>query len=125
MTNEQSRTDANSRDRSPDHQYSLTIEQAVQDIAAVLDDAQVDKAVVYGTSYGTYLAAGIGVRHPNRVHAMVLDSPLLSAHDIDAVRDETRRVLWDGNEPEAAELSDTDSLLPVPNDEVTCAPEEL
>ena len=84
---------------------ALTIEQAVNDIAAVLDDAQVDKAVIYGTSYGTYLAAGIGVRHPDRVHAMVLDSPLLSAHDIDAVRDETRRVLWDGGDPEAADLA--------------------
>ena len=42
---------------------------------------------IYGTSYGTYLAAGFGVRHPDRVHAMVLDSPVLSAHDIDAVRD--------------------------------------
>lgn len=84
---------------------ALTIEQAVNDIAAVLDDAQVDKAVIYGTSYGTYLAAGVGVRHPDRVHAMVLDSPLLSADDIDAVRDETRRVLWDGARPDAAELA--------------------
>ena len=84
---------------------ALTIEQAVNDIAAVLDDAQVDRAVIYGTSYGTYLAAGTGVRHPDRVHAMVLDSPLLSADDIDAVRVETRRVLWDGDAPEAAELA--------------------
>src|SRR4030088_398128 len=30
MTNEQPRTDANSRDRSPDHQYSLTIEQTAE-----------------------------------------------------------------------------------------------
>ena len=36
---------------------------------------------------------------------MVLDSPLLSADDIEAVRDETRRVLWDGADPEAAELA--------------------
>jgi proline iminopeptidase len=84
---------------------ALTIDQAVNDIAAVLDDAQVDRAVIYGTSYGTYLAAGTGVRHPDRVHAMVLDSPLLSADDIDAVRVETRRVLWDGDAPEAAELA--------------------
>ena len=65
---------------------ALTIDAAVDDIAAVLDDAHVESAVVYGTSYGTYLAAGLGVRHPGRVHAMVLDSPLLSADDIDAVR---------------------------------------
>jgi hypothetical protein len=30
MSDEQSRTDANSRDRSPDHQYTLTIEQTAE-----------------------------------------------------------------------------------------------
>jgi pimeloyl-ACP methyl ester carboxylesterase len=84
---------------------ALTIEAAVDDIAAVLDDAHVESAVVYGTSYGTYLAAGLGVRHPGRVHAMILDSPLLSADDVDAVRTATRRVLWDGADPETAELA--------------------
>lgn len=97
-----SRHDDRGADLPPE---ALTIDQAVGDIAAVLDDAQVDNAVVYGTSYGTYLAAGVGVRHPDRLHGMVLDSPLLSADDIDAVRDETRRVLWDGDAPETAELA--------------------
>lgn len=97
-----SRHDDDGADLPPD---ALTIEQAVADIAAVLDDAKVQKAVIYGTSYGTYLAAGFGVRHPDRVHAMVLDSPLLSACDIDIAREETRRVLWDGDEPDAAELA--------------------
>ncbi|MGY4649312.1 alpha/beta hydrolase [Mycobacterium sp. URHB0021] len=86
-------------------QDALTIDQAIEDIAAVLDDAAVDKAVIYGTSYGTYLAAGLGVRHPDRVHAMVLDSALLSARDIDAVREATRRLLWDGDHPETAGLA--------------------
>jgi proline iminopeptidase len=84
---------------------ALNIVAAVDDIAAVLEDADVESAVVYGASYGTYLAAGVGVRHPDRVHAMVLDSPLLSADDIDLVRDAVRRVLWDGDEPETAELA--------------------
>jgi proline iminopeptidase len=97
-----SRHDDHGKDLPPD---ALTIDQAVGDIAAVLDDAQVDKAVIYGTSYGTYLAAGVGVRYPDRVHAMVLDSPLLSAHDIDAARNAVRRVLWDGDDPEAATLA--------------------
>jgi proline iminopeptidase len=97
-----SRHDDSGADLPPE---ALTIDQAVNDIAAVLDDAQVDKAVIYGTSYGTYLAAGLGVRHPNRVHSMVLDSPVLSARDIDAARNATRRVLWDGEEPDAAELA--------------------
>lgn len=84
---------------------SLVIDAVVDDLAAVLDDAGVSSAVVYGTSYGTYLAAGLGVRHPERVHAMVLDSPLLSADDIDEVRAATRRALWDGVEPDTSELA--------------------
>ena len=97
-----SRHDDRGADLPPE---ALTIDQAVNDVVAVLDDAQVGKAVIYGTSYGAYLAAGVGVRHPDRVHAMVLDSPVLSAHDINAVRHATRRVLWDGEDPEAAELA--------------------
>lgn len=84
---------------------AMTIDAAVDDIAAVLDDAHVGSAVIYGTSYGSYLAAGLGVRHPERVHAMILDSPLLSADDIDAVRAATRRVLLHGDEPDTAELA--------------------
>ncbi|MCV7042679.1 alpha/beta hydrolase [Mycolicibacterium moriokaense] len=97
-----SRHDDRGADLPPE---ALTITQVVDDIAAVLDDAGVDKAVVYGTSYGTYLAAGFGVRHPNRVHAMVLDSPVLSAQDIDAVREAARRLLWNGDDPETADLA--------------------
>jgi proline iminopeptidase len=97
-----SRHDDSGGDLPPE---ALTIDQVVDDVVAVLDDAQVDKAVVYGTSYGTYVAAGVGVRYPERVHAMVLDSPVLSADDIEAVREATRRVLWDGDDPQAAELA--------------------
>jgi len=60
---------------------ALTITAVLDDLAAVLDDAGVDTAVVYGASYGSYLAAGMGVRHRDRVHAMVLDSPLLNCND--------------------------------------------
>jgi proline iminopeptidase len=97
-----SRHDDDGRDLPND---ALTIEQVVDDVAAVLDDAQVDKTVIYGTSYGSYVAAGYGVRHPDRVHAMVLDSPVLSAHDIDDVRQATRRLLWEGDDPETAALA--------------------
>ncbi|GAC1395782.1 MAG: alpha/beta fold hydrolase [Mycobacterium sp.] len=97
-----SRHDDTGADLPPE---ALTIEQVVDDLAGVLDDARVEKAVIYGTSYGTYIAAGMGVRHPDRVHAMILDSPVLSADDIDAVREATRRLLWDGDTPETAELA--------------------
>ncbi len=84
---------------------ALTIDQVVDDVVAVLDDAQVERATLYGTSYGTYVAAGVGVRHPNRLHAMVLDSPLLSNQDIEDVRGAIRGVLWEGDRPETAGLA--------------------
>ncbi|WP_375483302.1 alpha/beta hydrolase [uncultured Mycobacterium sp.] len=84
---------------------ALTVNQVVDDVAAVLDDAQVDTAVIYGASYGTYIAAGVGVRYPSRVGGMVLDSPVLSRHDIAAVRDAIRRLLWYGDHPETAALA--------------------
>ncbi|MEB3981159.1 alpha/beta fold hydrolase [Mycobacterium sp. 663a-19] len=84
---------------------ALTVNQVVDDVAAVLDDARADTAVLYGTSYGTYIAAGVGVRHPGRVRAMVLDSPLLSRHDIVIVRRAIRRLLLRGDSPETAPLA--------------------
>jgi pimeloyl-ACP methyl ester carboxylesterase len=84
---------------------AFTVDQVVDDVAAVLDDAHVDSAVIYGTSYGTYIAAGLGVRHPGRVRAMVLDSPLLSRHDIVLVREAIRGLLLDGETPETSALA--------------------
>jgi len=97
-----SRHDDSGADLPPE---ALTVDQVVDDVAAVLDDAHVDSAVVYGTSYGTYIAAGLGVRHPGRVRAMILDSPLLSHDDIDDVRDAIRRLLLKGDDPETAALA--------------------
>lgn len=84
---------------------AITVEQVVDDVAAVLDDAGVRQAMVYGTSYGSYVAAGFGVRHPDRVAAMVLDSPLLSTADIEAMRSAIRGLLWEGNDPETVTLA--------------------
>ena len=89
-----SRHDDDGADLPPD---ALTVDAVVDDLAAVLDDAGVVSSVPYGTSYGTYLVAGLGVRRPDLVHAMILDSPLLRADDIDAMRTAVRRVLWDGD----------------------------
>jgi pimeloyl-ACP methyl ester carboxylesterase len=84
---------------------AITVRETVDDIAAVLDAEKVDTAVIYGTSYGSYLAAGMGVSHPDRVQAMVLDSPVLSAQDIEAVRQAIRDLLLDGGEPDTVELA--------------------
>lgn len=97
-----SRHDDSGADLPPE---ALTIDQVVNDVAAVLDDAQVESAAIYGTSYGSYIAAGFGIRHPDRVRAMVLDSPVLSRHDIAVVRDAIRGVLLKGDTPETAALA--------------------
>lgn len=97
-----SRHDDSGADMPP---QSMTVNQVVDDVAAVLDDAHADSADIYGASYGTYIAAGVGVRHPERVHAMVLDSPLLSRHDIVIVRRAIRRLLLRGDSPETAALA--------------------
>jgi pimeloyl-ACP methyl ester carboxylesterase len=96
-----SRHDDSGADLPP---QALTVNQVVDDVAAVLDDAHVDSAVIYGTSYGTYIAAGVGVRHPGRVRAMILDSPVLSHDDIADARDALRGLLLKGDNPETAAL---------------------
>lgn len=81
---------------------AVTIEQVVADLAAVLDAAGVDRALVYGTSYGSYLAQGFGLRYPDRVAGMVLDSPLLGPRDLTVQRAHLRTLLWEGATPETA-----------------------
>ena len=97
-----SRHDDSGADLPPE---AITVDQVVDDVAAVLDDAGVGQAIIYGTSYGSYIAAGVGVRHPARVRAMILDSPLLSTDDIDAVREAVRGLLLEGSDPQTAELA--------------------
>lgn len=97
-----SRHDDSGQDLPP---QAFSVDQVVDDVAAVLDDAGVRSAVLYGTSYGTYVAAGLGVRHPGRVRSMILDSPLLSRHDIGFVREAIRGLLLEGDSPETAALA--------------------
>lgn len=95
-----SRRDDGGTDIAVEH---VTVQDAADDLAAVLDDAGIGRAVVLGSSYGSYLAQAFGVRHPGRVAGMVLDSPILSvAEDLPTVRAHLRRLLWDGAEPDTA-----------------------
>ncbi|NJP68357.1 alpha/beta fold hydrolase [Streptomyces spiramenti] len=87
-------------DGRPLPRSAVTVTAAVEDLAAVLDHAGIDRAVVYGASYGSYLAQGFGVRHPDRVASMVLDSPVLTAHDDAETRRVMRERLWEGSCPD-------------------------
>jgi pimeloyl-ACP methyl ester carboxylesterase len=51
--------------------YSTAL--AADDLAAVMDAMHVDKADMYGDSYGTYFTQAFAVRHPDRVRSLVLD----------------------------------------------------
>ncbi|WP_285598851.1 alpha/beta fold hydrolase [Kineosporia sp. NBRC 101731] len=74
---------------------AITVEAAADDLAAVLQACAVPQAVVYGSSYGSYLAQVFAARHPDQVASLVLDSPLLSAKDdLADVRAYRRRLLW-------------------------------
>ncbi|WP_338888606.1 alpha/beta fold hydrolase [Rhodococcus sovatensis] len=84
---------------------AITVEAVISDIAAILDHEEIDAAVVYGSSYGTYLACGFGITHPNRVAGLVLDSTVMSAHDHHVVRAHARSLLWDGDEPALADCA--------------------
>lgn len=81
---------------------ALSVDQVVDDVAAVLDDAGVPRAVAYGASYGSYLAQGLAVRCPDRVAGLVLDSPVLRADRGRLHRATLRRLFWDGTEPATA-----------------------
>lgn len=81
---------------------AMMIRSVVDDIAAVLDAENIDQAIIYGSSYGSYLAQAVGVWHPNRVAGMVLDSTMTSACDYRTVREHARRLLWEGRSAETA-----------------------
>lgn len=74
----------------------VTVENTADDLVAVLDAAGIERAVVYGSSYGSYLAQVFGARYPGRVAGMVLDSPVLAADDVALVRAYRRELLWHG-----------------------------
>lgn len=76
---------------------AMTVRGAVDDLAAVLDTEGIQRVIVHGASYGSYLAQAFGAWHPGRVAGMVLDSVVASAQDHHEVRSHARRVLWAGD----------------------------
>lgn len=97
-----SRTDIDGRDLP---RAAMSVPAVVEDLVAVLDAEGVDRAIVSGASYGSYVAAAFAVTHPERTAALVLDSTLLGAGDSEDVRAASRARLWDGRDPRTAELA--------------------
>jgi pimeloyl-ACP methyl ester carboxylesterase len=80
---------------------AMWIAEVVDDIAAVLDREGVRSAYLAGSSYGSYVASSFGVRHPDRVAGMVLDSALQSVGDLALERELVRRLFWNSDTPVA------------------------
>ncbi|MGP5681205.1 alpha/beta fold hydrolase [Brachybacterium alimentarium] len=77
----------------------MTLREVIGDLLAVLDHARAPRVVVYGAGYGAYLAQALAVFHPDRVHSLVLDSPLTSADDELIAQQTMRAMYWDGTVP--------------------------
>lgn len=89
----------------------MSVEAVLDDIAAVLDAEGIDRVLIHGTSYGSYLAQGFGVLHPERVAGMILDSAMLSAGDTTVVLDELNRLYWHGTEATHRQAGTVRSLV--------------
>jgi 3-oxoadipate enol-lactonase len=88
---------------------AVTMEQMASDVAALLDELNVGRAVVGGLSMGGYVALAFRRVFPERVRALVLADTRAGADTDDArrTREETaKRALAEGMEPIA------DAMLP-------------
>lgn len=81
-----------------------TMEEMAEDLAALLDELNVPRAVVCGLSMGGYVALALYRAHPERVRALVLADtrPQADSEEARRAREETaRRALAEGMEPVA------------------------
>lgn len=76
---------------------AMWVTDVVDDLAAVLEHEGVSRAHLVGSSYGSHLAASFGVRHPERVAGMLLDSTLQGPGDLALERRDIRARFWDAD----------------------------
>lgn len=75
---------------------AVTVTEVLDDAAAILDAEGIDQVIVYGSSYGSYLAQCFGARHPERVAGMVLDSAMIGAGFDPLSTAILKSLFWDG-----------------------------
>lgn len=74
----------------------ITVLDVLADLVAVLDAEGIERITVYGSSYGSYLAAAFGASCPERVNGMILDSPMLDAHSKNHTAQALNDLYWHG-----------------------------
>lgn len=77
---------------------AMRISAVLDDLVAVLDAERIERAVIVGSSYGSYLAMAFGAWHPERVASMLLDSALQSTRDVGLERERLRGLFWDADD---------------------------
>ena len=75
--------------RTKDIDRPLTFEQDADDVSALLDHLQIEKASVFGFSNGATTAMQIAIRHPEKVDRLVLASVLYN-------RSGVHPMFWEG-----------------------------
>ena len=86
---------------------AMSLREVIGDLLAVLDHARVPQAAIVGTGYGAYLAQLLAILHPERVHSLVLDSPLTSSRDEAIAQQALRGLYWEGTDPRTATTART------------------
>lgn len=99
-----SRLDAEGRDLPRE---AMSVRAVAADVIAVLDRAAVPEAVLYGVGYGAYIAQIVAAEHPERVHSVVLDSPVTSSEDEAIGQARFRAMYWEGDHPETEDIATT------------------
>ncbi|MGM7678355.1 alpha/beta fold hydrolase [Microbacterium sp. A94] len=74
----------------------ITVTDVLDDLAAVLDAEGIEQVIVYGSSYGSYLATAFGALYPGRVSGMILDSPVLDAQSKHDTAQALNTLYWHG-----------------------------
>lgn len=70
----------------------FSVDQYADDVACLMDELGVDRAVIAGLSMGGYVAFALRRRHPRRVRGLVLASTRAGADD-DAAREKRRELI--------------------------------
>lgn len=89
----------------------LTVAAVLADLVAVLDAERIEQVIVYGSSYGSYLAAAFGARYPGRVAGMILDSAMLDAASQHVATKHLNELYWHGTPATSDQAERVQSLV--------------
>lgn len=89
----------------------LTVEAVLADLVAVLDAEGIEQVIVYGSSYGSYLAGAFGADYPGRVAGMILDSAMLDAASQHVATKHLNELYWHGTSTTSDQAERVQSLV--------------